>query len=224
MDRVKEWTEQVVAWPEEPGRHMVYYEDDLRHQGRRVLCRIENFVPFHEGFHELINGAERLSQISQLLGEPAVLFKEKINFKLPGGDGFKWHQDVQAGWDAYGSIHLTLMISIDESTPENGCLQIAHGYQGRELLGPSWAPLEEQALQNFEIRDCPTQPGDAIFFDSYIPHGSQANQTDQSRRILYLTYGLASEGDHREKYYEEKRRSYPPDVERESGKEYTFKV
>ena len=30
--------------------------------------------------------------VSDLFDEPAVLFKEKINFKLPGGGGFLAHQ------------------------------------------------------------------------------------------------------------------------------------
>ncbi len=29
-----------------------------------------------------------------------MLFKDKINFTLPGGDGFKPHQDQQTGWSA----------------------------------------------------------------------------------------------------------------------------
>lgn len=33
---------------------------------------------------------------SQLFEEEAVLFKEKINFKLPGGCGFFAHQDTPA--------------------------------------------------------------------------------------------------------------------------------
>lgn len=224
MKTVSDWVDEVVDWEEVPGRHMVYYEDDLRNSGERVLCRIENFVPYHEGLDDLIRGEKSMQAVEELLGEPSVLFKEKINFKLPGGDGFKWHQDVQAGWDTYGSIHLTLMISIDASTKENGCLQIAHGYEGKELLGESWAPLDENSLGDYEIRDCITEPGDAIFFDSYVPHGSLPNQTDSPRRILYLTYGMASEGDHRVQYYADKRKNFPPDVEREAGKEYVFKV
>ena len=37
------------------------------------------------------------AHVGELFGEPAVLFKEKINFKMPGGAGFKAHQDQQAG-------------------------------------------------------------------------------------------------------------------------------
>jgi hypothetical protein len=32
------------------------------------------------------------------------------------------------------------------------------------------------------------------------------------------------DGDHREKYFSDKRKNYPPDYEREPGKEYVFRV
>ena len=41
---------------------------------------------------------------------------------------------------------------------------------------------------------------------------------------MYLTYNRRSDGDHRQKYYDDKRKSYPPDFEREEGKNYAFKV
>ena len=44
------------------------------------------------------------------------------------------------------------------------------------------------------------------------------------RRVLYATYSKASEGDQRERYYRDKRHNYPPDIEREPGRTYTYKV
>ena len=55
------------------------------------------------------------SILEQLFEEPAVLFKEKINLKLPGGNGFKAHQDAPA-FAAFKQIfHITAMISIFKS-------------------------------------------------------------------------------------------------------------
>jgi len=42
--------------------------------------------------------------------------------------------------------------------------------------------------------------------------------------VLYVTYNRLSEGDHRRQYYIDKRKSFPPDCEREPGKEYVFRV
>jgi len=70
----------------------------------------------------------------------------------------------------------------------------------------------------------PARPGDVAFFDSYVPHRSGPNLTAKPRRVLYVTYNRASEGDHRLRYYADKRKSYPPDCEREPGKQYVYKV
>ena len=70
----------------------------------------------------------------------------------------------------------------------------------------------------------PTAPGDVIFFDSFVPHGSYPNLSDARRRILYVTYNRAADGDHRDQYYADKRKNYPPDCEREPGKVYEYRV
>ena len=44
------------------------------------------------------------------------------------------------------------------------------------------------------------------------------------RRILYITYNLASDGDHRERYFADKHASFPPDIDRDREKTYVFRV
>ncbi|MBV8095881.1 MAG: phytanoyl-CoA dioxygenase family protein [Acetobacteraceae bacterium] len=218
---LQRWTAEISAEPEIPGRHMVYYEDSLTEPGRRIVQRIENFCPFHPGFDRLLRRGKLIDWSGALLGGPAVLFKEKINFKLPGGGGFTLHQDQQAGWSAYAPLFLTAMVGIDESTVENGCLEIASGRHKQGLIGEEWRPLEAEGLV---LNPVPTQPGDVIFFDSFVPHASGPNQTQSPRRILYVTYALAKHGDHRARYFADKRRDFPPDMEREPGQTYTFRV
>lgn len=223
MEHLSVWADEVASLPEVPDRHMVYYEDSLRETGSRVLSRIENFCPYHEDYDSLLNAGYVLGMVSQLFGEPAVLFKDKINFKLPGSDGFKAHQDVQAGWDRYANLHITLLVSIDEATEENGCLELVPGAHEKGLLGEAWKPLDDSA-DSSSYQRCLTQPGDAVFFDSYVPHRSAANATNRPRRVLYVTYNGASQGDHRAQYYADKRTSYPPDIERDPSKDYVFRV
>jgi ectoine hydroxylase-related dioxygenase (phytanoyl-CoA dioxygenase family) len=162
--------------------------------------------------------------VSELFGEEAVLFKDKINFKLPGGDGFKEHQDVQAGWDAFADLHITAMIAIDETNEANGSLEMIAGMHTQGVLGSMWAPLTDKDTHHVQYQAVHCQPGDAVFFDSYAPHRSGPNRTDKARRVLYITYNKASQGDSREQYYADKRRSYPPDIERDPNKDYSFKV
>jgi hypothetical protein len=224
MARIGAWTDEVEHWPEVPGRHMMYFEQSLVEPAKRVLNRLENFYPYHPDFAALCDGDQLLGSVSALLAEPAVLFKEKINFKLPGGDGFEPHQDQQAGWSTYAPLFVTALVSIDEATVENGCLELAAGHHKAGLIGAEWTPLSQQQLDAGAFVTCPTKPGDAVFFDSYAPHGSKPNLSQRRRRVLYVTYNSARHGDHRLRYYADKRESYPPDVEREPGRAYAYRV
>jgi ectoine hydroxylase-related dioxygenase (phytanoyl-CoA dioxygenase family) len=215
------WTSQLQNAPEAPGRHWVYREDSQTEPGHRVLQRIENFCPYHEEFDRLIRRDALTRWAGALLGGPVLLFKDKINFKMPGGAGFKAHQDQQAGWGRYAPIFLTAMVTLDAATLENGCLEMAAGRHREGLIGEEWNPLSEAGLS---LAAVPTAPGDVIFFDSFTPHASKPNLTDSPRRILYLTYNLAEYGDQRERYYADKHAAFPPDIEREAGKTYVFRV
>lgn len=218
------WTDELVALPEVPGQHMVYYEDSLTVPGARVMQRIEDFCPWHPGFDGLVRGGRLIGAVEELLGEAALLFKEKINFKHPGGAGFEAHQDQQAGWSTYAPLFVTALVGLDEATVENGCLEMAYSPRETGLIGAEWAPLTPEQMAGFDLTPLPTAPGDVLFFDSYAPHASKPNLTGSQRRILYLTYNAASHGDHRRRYYDDKRASFPPDVERMPGKDYKFRV
>ena len=62
-----------------------------------------------------------ISLANKLLGEESILFKDKINFKYPGGEGFKPHQDVSAGWGKYCNKHINIAIPLPNQ-PQNGCI------------------------------------------------------------------------------------------------------
>jgi hypothetical protein len=218
------WTDELAARPEELGKHMVYREPSLTDAGRRVIQRIENFCPYHAGYDAFVRGGRLREAVDQLLGAPACLFKEKINFKMPGGAGFEPHQDQQAGWSRYASMFITALVTIDRATIENGCLEMGDGARVTSLIGEEWRPLTAAEMNGFSLIPMPTEPGDVLFFDCYAPHASKPNMTDRARRILYLTYNAAAEGDHRARYFAEKRESFPPDVERRPGVEYKFRV
>ncbi len=221
MKLIETWAGEMAACPEETGKHWVFHEQSLKGDGADLISRIENIAPFHAGFEELSTVLRHPA--GQLLGEEATLFKEKINFKMPGGDGFKPHQDSQAGWDAYADFFISVLVSIDEATVENGCLQMVAGHHQRGLF-KSWEPLNEDDMAGMDFVQCPTKPGDVLFFDCFAPHASEPNMSDETRRIYYATYNRLSAGDHMAQYYADKHKSFPPDIDRDPGKEYVFRV
>lgn len=221
ISKIESWTTELSNMPEESGKHWIYHETSKLDPALTLINRIEYISPFHPGFAEL--GDVLKKPIAQLLGEEAVLFKEKINFKLPGGDGFKPHQDSQAGWQDYADYFISVMVCIDEATIENGCLQLVKGFQNKGLFR-EWEPLTDEDMADMDFVYYPTQPGDIVFFDCYTPHASEPNYSNQTRRLYFATYNKLSEGDHLEKYYADKYKSFPPDIDRIPGKEYIFRV
>jgi hypothetical protein len=211
---LRAWTDELERWPETPGKWMKYYEPGAA----RLLCRVENFLPYHARLRELLGRRDLLACLEELFGEPPVLFKEKLNFKLPGGGGFAAHQDAPAFVSFGQTYHATLMLSGDATTPENGCLEIVEGFDRRETLPQADdGTLREDVIAGFGWRALPTEPGDVILFDSYLPHRSGPNRSSAPRRALYVTYNRASEGDRRDDYFALKRRVFPPECERAPG-------
>ena len=181
------WTGEVEAWPEVPGRAMKYFEQPLG-EGPRLLQRIENFCPYHAGFQAMCGGPEMKGIMSQLLGEEAVLFKEKINFKLAGGAGFEPHQDAQADWGRYCSFHATAMVSVDPCTVENGCLEMVRGHHNRGLIGDLWQPLGDAQMKGMDFVAVPTEPGECDLFRFLCtsPFGAQPHARAAPRSLHHL--------------------------------------
>ncbi len=218
--RIQHWTEEIASWPETPGKWMKWFEST--EADPRMLCRLENFVPYHRGFAELLEGSMITDLIGELMGEPAILYKEKINFKLPGGAGYGAHQDAPA-FSTFGHrYHITMMVPIDASDPGNGCLEMVHGHHNRGLLRQTPAgEIHGEVEAALQWQPLESEPGDLIFFDSFVPHRSQANTSSRSRRAMYITYNRTSEGDYREAYFSRKRESFPPECERVAGVDYS---
>jgi hypothetical protein len=217
---LRQWTEEIAAWPEIPGRWMRYYERG-GDPGSKMLARIENFVPYHPGLASLIGGARVMDLLAELAGEPVVLFKDKINFKLPGGAGFAPHQDAPAYVDFGVEHHLTVLLPVDAFTPDNGCLELAHDACARVFLAqrPD-GTLADGVIEQYALAPVLAEAGDAIVFDAWVPHRSGPNRTAGPRRSYYLTYNPTSAGDRRAAYYARKRECFPPEYERKPGVDY----
>ena len=156
---------------------------------------------------KLLTDGKVLAVVSELMGEPAVLYKEKINYKYPGGGGYAPHQDAPAY--EFVTFHITCLISVDPATPDSGCLSFSPGRYERDFIAlDEKGCIAEEVAAEMEWVEVPTEPGDILLFGSYIPHKSGTNRSRQPRRIIYVTYNALSEGDWREQYYEDKRQAF----------------
>jgi len=215
------WVGEVQNWPPTAGKWMMYYESV---NGTETLCRTENFLAYHPGLQYLLTQGELMGIIAYLFGSPdPCVFKEKINYKLPGGAGFPAHQDAPAFTHFGQKNHLTLNIAIDDATPANGCLEVSPGYHENGLFpqDPVHQGIAKEEEQKLPWIPVPLNSGDVLLFSSWLPHRSGPNTTEKSRRALYVTYNAKVDGDFREAYYVDKRKHFPQKVEREPGKDYS---
>lgn len=170
------------------------------------LCRTENFIPFHQGLRELLTEGALPEIVADLLGEPVFLYKEKINYKLAGGAGFRPHQDAPA----YPFIKksISVMIAVDASTEENGCLEVCDASHQEILPMDERGCIVEQWTAAHAWHSVEMEPGEVLIFDALTPHRSGPNTSSRDRRALFPTYNAQSEGDLRTAYYEEKMRIF----------------
>ena len=198
--QLRTWVEEVAQW-EDPERCSQYQELT---PGGPVLARTERFLASHDGLHALFTSGKLNDAMRQLFAEPASVFKDKINYKHPGGSGFNPHQDA-AAYGSFGSVHITCLVAVDPNTLDNGCLWFAPGQHQQNLISPNAVGcLSDELANSLEWVPATLEPGGVLFFSSFAPHKSEANHSSSSRRSLYVTYCKASEGDLRDAYYEDR--------------------
>ncbi|MGI9291036.1 MAG: phytanoyl-CoA dioxygenase family protein [Gammaproteobacteria bacterium] len=205
-----------------------YYEASPT-TGETVLVRAEYLLGEHNPeMTELFLKPAFMQAMTGLLGDEPKLFKEKANYKLPGCRSDLLHQDQAAGWGTYSNFFVTALIAIDENRVDNAAVSFRDaGDHKLELLGPEWEVLSEEDppfKPENEFRLIEAAPGDVVFFDCYVPHGSPANNTDAARRNIYLTFNRAADGDQRMAYYEDKWQTYPPNTRGDARDRSSFKV
>ncbi|KAG4428914.1 hypothetical protein IFR05_015601 [Cadophora sp. M221] len=209
------WASQVHDWPKERGKWMPY--DEINVNGERQLMRTEKFVDYHPAFDGFLRGDGLTGVLERLSVAPMLLFKDKINYKSAWGNGFAAHLDAPA-YDHIGEIeHITANLAVDSATTENGCLEVVPGSHKMDVHFLNGGQIHPDWEAAHEWLSVPLEPADILFFGSHLAHRSGPNRTAKPRAMVYATYAAAVEGNLRDKYYEHRRATFPPDHEREPG-------
>jgi hypothetical protein len=198
-------------------RILVDYRDLISPQNLR--CR---YMPHHETGEDLFEVFDPVNDLSStcarfctdqrivsvvesIYGGSASLFKEKLIFKPPGALGYNLHQDIPRGWKGFPKSFLTVLISIDPTSEENGCTEVFSGYHADFLTTDETVyMLPDDKVCNSRRTPLVLDPGDIAIFHGLTPHRSAPNRSQQMRRVLYLSYNAdADGGDQREAHYAE---------------------
>ncbi|MEY2958331.1 MAG: hypothetical protein RLZZ01_899 [Actinomycetota bacterium] len=199
LDEVLEVVDEIGRRADGDRELIQHYE--LTEHGVQI-CRSEHLIEGHPVLRSLLTDGTMQEMAGSLLGEPAVLYKEKINYKLPGGAGFAPHQDAPAY--PFIDVHTTCMVALDDSTIDNGCLEVVSGRHGEVLPMDDEGCIRDHLVEDMTWTPVPVAAGDLLWFHSRAPHRSGANTSILRRRAMFCTYNAASQGDLRDAYYAEK--------------------
>lgn len=206
---LRAWVDDIGSWPLNPAdASWLHYREATVHGPR--LCRTENFTPFHEGMRAVLREGVLLQMASQLLGEQAVLYKEKINYKLAGGAGYSPHQDAPAY--RFVDNHVSCMVAVDDATLDNGCLEVVSQCHHEILAMDDKGCIDPRIVKELSWEPVALRAGQVLWFHSRTPHRSGPNGSETDRRALYPTYNALREGDLRDAYYRQKMREFAEQV------------
>ncbi len=187
-------TASIQSWP--AGSHIWGHYAEQTESGP-AICRTENVSACDPTIAALVEGV-LCAVVEDALGSPVVAFKDKLNYKQPGGAGFSPHQDVVA-YPGAGRV-FSVLVAVDECSLESGCLWLADGVDS-VLATDERGAVSADVVESLTFHPAELAAGDAVCIDGFAPHYSEANRSAKARRVLVASYAPVSEGYTREQYY-----------------------
>jgi ectoine hydroxylase-related dioxygenase (phytanoyl-CoA dioxygenase family) len=143
----------------------------------------------------------------QLLGPDADMTWNQAIVKPPGvGDNaFAWHQDMwyathgdyvkDTNPDIFNAIEtgITVWVAISPTTVENGTLWVLPGRHKEGLFPHVWSESRREWQGQFDTSaavPAVLEPGQMLVFRKYLPHGSGANVSDNTRMAYQIGYSV----------------------------------
>lgn len=170
--------------------------------GHWSVRRIFNPIAHHQAFHDLVFNPKILDVVENLIGPNIQLHHTKLNLKPPSSRQarFEWHQDYPFFPHTNFDL-LAVMIYLDDSTEENGCLTIIPGsHKGgprNHLFAKDGAFSSQLEDKSFVEGDpsrwlkVPVPAGGMELHHCNMLHSSTANRGARPRSAMVIQYRAA---------------------------------
>src|SRR3979411_910433 len=169
--------------------------------GSWSVRRIFNPIAHHQAFADLILNPNILDVVENLIGPNIQLHHTKLNLKPPSNRQarFEWHQDYPFFPHTNFDL-LAVMIYLDDSTEENGCLTIV---PGSHKLGPRNHLFAKDGAFSSQLEDktvlddptgwlkVPVQAGGMELHHCNILRSATANRGTKPRSAIVIQYRAA---------------------------------
>ena len=212
-DNIVKIADELELLKEEKNKWMIYFENK---NNSKTKTRLEHFKNYNNNIQNILD-KDINKLLKEILDEEHILFKDKLNWKMPGGSGFLAHQDQPAWTDFEPDKYITVALFANNTTIENGCLEFVRDKNKEGLLSyneNTTGQLSKEVEKTLNWEHIQTTPRDILIFDSYAPHRSKDNKSKNCRRIFYFTYNNIKFGNLYDKYFIKKRKEFPPEIER----------
>lgn len=174
--------------------------------GAKVLKRIEYVIDKSEAMKSLLGNPFILRSIEKLQGPSFIPTWDSMVVKMPGeGIIVPWHRDGTRP-EPEGLYDERPIFNVDfylDDADLSNCLWVIPGSN----LWPTETAQERYSRAGFETSDAipvPMNPGDVIFHDIMVLHGSPAGDGNALRRTIYFEFRPADieakYGPHNEAY------------------------
>jgi ectoine hydroxylase-related dioxygenase (phytanoyl-CoA dioxygenase family) len=189
VDLQQETAAQIDAGPDrEPAED---FSTKALPDGRRVFNRIQSVTAKRICNGSLLHAVAHprvLALVAELLGPSWTTYGSAMVFKSSGGGAaIELHRDTGSVAGVFASPHpfFNVDIYLDRATPATGCLRVLPGSH-------RWADVSERFgadADAADLVDVVMEPGDVLFHDSMLLHGSLPTPTGAPlRRVLYYSY------------------------------------
>lgn len=148
----------------------------------------------HRWAYDICSHPAIVDAISTLLdSDDVVLWAMHFWYKEPGNSKFiPWHQDANY-WPMDPAINATAWVALGETFVDNGCLRlipgshkdvVEHTVQGADsAFAQGISNVDESNAIDVEMH-----PGQAVFFNEHMIHGSKPNISDMPRVACSIRY------------------------------------
>ena len=146
--------------------------------------------------YELITRREILDRVTSIIGDDVLLWRSMFFVKQAAEKRIPWHQDFD-DWPIEPYLALSVWIAIDETTTQNGCVEIIPGSHRQYI---PMVPTPDDVLDGFPRMADPAcfddqnkvlmhlKPGEFFIFNERLLHQSASNQSADTRTGLAVRF------------------------------------
>ena len=191
---------QVAADLEVSGSDLAQFQHEphaaatQRDDGLPLLRKVEGTRDVSDVFRDLSAHQRLVPIIQELIGDDLLLFRSTLMLKpAHHGSAHALLQD-SAYWPMDPPTLVTVSIALNDSSPENGCIQVIPGSHKWGLQ--DWGKIttaEDKVTSRDDIDlstriDVPLRAGSVVCFHSLMVHGSGPNQSPNPRNTALYAY------------------------------------